>query len=62
LNITNTENSVISIIDLNGRTLQILKCSNYQGKLDVSGLNSGIYLLKIEKDGWSSSSRIAVIH
>jgi hypothetical protein len=54
--------SVVSIIDLNGKTLQLSKCSNYLSQLDVSGLNSGIYLLKIEKEGWSSSSRIAVIH
>ena len=62
LNITNAENSVVSIIDLNGRTLQLTKCSNYLSQLDVSGLNSGIYLLKIEKEGWSSSSRIAIMH
>ena len=62
LNITNAENSVVSIIDLNGKTLQLTKCSNYLSQFDVSGLNSGIYLIKIEKEGWSSSLRIAVIH
>lgn len=45
----------ISLIDLNGRTIKNYKFSNLtQTKLDVSDVNSGIYLLNIVSDNGTS--------
>ncbi|MFZ4456885.1 MAG: Ig-like domain-containing protein [Bacteroidales bacterium] len=62
LSVTNVEDAVISIIDLNGRSLQSKKSSEYVSRLDVSDLKIGIYLIRIERDGVSTTNRIAVIH
>jgi hypothetical protein len=62
LNVTNTENSVVSIIDLNGRLLQSRRSSEYVSRIDVSDLKTGIYLVRVERNGISTTTRIAVIH
>ncbi|MEI6753629.1 MAG: T9SS type A sorting domain-containing protein [Paludibacter sp.] len=62
LNITNTENSEVSIFDLNGILMQKRSCKDEISRFDVSKLNSGVYLIRIEKDGQSSTNRFVVIH
>ena len=62
LNISNAENAFISIIDLNGRVLQMKNCHQNISQFDVSQLHAGIYLIRVEKEGLISSSRIVVIH
>ena len=62
LNIYGTENAVISIIDLNGRILQLRHCNDNSNQFDVSQFNAGVYIIRIEREGLITSSRIVVIH
>lgn len=61
LNVTETANSIISVVDLNGTVLVKKSCSDDVNRIDVSALKTGIYLVRIEKDGRCITTRFAVI-
>ena len=43
----NTGNSIIQVLDFNGRILQEVRSSAINSRLNVSNLPSGIYMIKI---------------
>jgi chitodextrinase len=45
---TPNKNSVITISDTDGRTISTVRVENYESDIDVSKLNKGIYLIRIQ--------------
>jgi beta-xylosidase len=62
LMIENTENAIISIINISGITIQKMKCNTRITKIDVSLFTNGLYLIKIDKDGISKTHKISINH
>lgn len=57
--IQNIENAFIKVFDLNGRIVHQLKVENLEtNALDLKSLQSGIYILNIENDGYNYSQKI----
>ncbi|MEI8086717.1 MAG: T9SS type A sorting domain-containing protein, partial [Paludibacter sp.] len=62
LMIENTENAIVSIIDISGKTIQKIKCAERITKLDVSTFANGLYLIKIENNQISKTQKISINH
>lgn len=61
INIASTNNmplNTIIITDVNGRTIKSLYNNEYQRKIDISDLNSGIYFVTIETPEGMSTKKI----
>jgi hypothetical protein len=58
--IKNTENSILSIINISGKIVQKIKCADSITKIDVSMLLNGLYLIKIDKDGVLKTQKLSV--
>jgi len=58
INIENLENYNCSIINLLGQTQFQFTLKNHQTQLDLSSLNSGVYFIKLSKDGKSTTKKI----
>lgn len=50
LMVENAENDVISIIDFSGKEVYSTKILNSAARIDVSKLNQGVYILKVNKN------------
>lgn len=58
--VANAEGAMISILDLNGRTLKIQENAAAECELDIAGLSGGIYLIEIQLDNKLNVSKLVV--
>ena len=60
--IENTENATISIFNISGVMMLKIKCRDQVTKLDISLFDTGLYLIKIEKDGMTKTKMQSINH
>ena len=60
--IENTENAVVSIITISGKTIQKIKCTENITKVDISAYQTGLYLIKLEKNGWIKTKKLSILN
>ena len=55
--VTASENSQVQIMDLNGKTMMNQNLENTTSKLNVSGLEQGVYFVVVKGDNGSFSMK-----
>jgi hypothetical protein len=58
--VENAENDVISIIDFSGKEVYSTKVLNSAARIDVSKLNQGVYILKVNKNHQNYSKTLLI--
>ena len=61
LTIDNTENAIISIVHISGKSIQTILCKENVTKVDVSEYERGLYLLQIKKDGEVQTKKVSIV-
>jgi hypothetical protein len=61
VNITNVENSEISVSDIHGRMVMKVIGNSNLFRLDLDGLKTGVYLISVKKDQYIVNEKITVI-
>jgi hypothetical protein len=61
VNITNVENSEISVSDIHGRMVMKVIGNSNLFRLDLDGLKTGVYLISVKKDQYIANEKITFI-
>lgn len=62
LYIQSPENTIVSILDISGKTIQKINCVESITKLDVSNFANGLYLIKIDNNRISKTQKNSINH
>lgn len=60
VNISGISNATIDLFDISGKLMRSVQVMNGSSQLDLKGLNSGIYLMRISNDQGSVTKRLMV--
>lgn len=58
--LNSNENAVISIVNLIGQTVKVVNTNDTFNTIQISDLNSGMYMLKVEQAGKTYTSKVVV--
>ena len=61
ITIDNTENAIVSIVHISGKSIRTILCKENVTKVDVSEFERGMYLLQIKKDGVVLTKKISIV-